>query len=62
MTDERCLRDPQFWRMLFGLFLDEQKVIEFFEVSGIPADHIRRARADYQRRIAPHVHGSNVIH
>jgi hypothetical protein len=48
--------------MLFGLFLDEQKVIEFFEVSGIPADHIRGARADCQRRIAPHVHGSNVIH
>jgi hypothetical protein len=45
--------------MFLPLFRDEGKVIEFSEVSGIPADHIRRARADYSRKIAPHIHEGN---
>ena len=50
-TDERCLADPRFWLMYLPLFRNEEKVIEFSEVSGIPAGHIRQARDDYLRKV-----------
>jgi hypothetical protein len=66
MTDERCLRDPYFWRTFFWLFCDEKKVIEFSEVSGIRADHIRAARRKYLSAkldtLTAHFHESDTVH
>jgi hypothetical protein len=65
-TDERCLSDPRFWEMFFSLFCDENKLIEFSEVSGIPADHIRTARRKYLSasldRLNAHYHESGTVH
>jgi hypothetical protein len=44
MTDEQCLRDDYFWQTFLPLFRYEKEVVEFSEISGIPADHIRQAR------------------
>jgi hypothetical protein len=41
MTDERCLWDPYFWETFGPLFRDENEIIEFSMISGIPAEHIR---------------------
>ena len=60
MTDERCLTDDYFWEMLPW---NEALILEFSEVSGIPAERIRTKRREYLdrqfRHYAPHIHGSN---
>jgi hypothetical protein len=50
-------RSPEFTFTFLPLFCDEKMVIEFSEVSGIPADHIRRARAEYLRE--KNIHNGN---
>ncbi|MGB8572173.1 MAG: hypothetical protein WCD78_25655 [Pseudolabrys sp.] len=66
MTDERCLSDPYFWQTFLVLFCDEKMVIEFSEVSGIPAEHIRAARRKYlnasRDSLTAHFHESTTVH
>jgi hypothetical protein len=60
---ERLMSNPKFWEMFGPLFSDEKMVIEFSEVSGIPAERIRVKRLEYLNRkyrlYTPHIHKSN---
>lgn len=65
-TDAAFLSDQKFWDIFLPLFLDDKKVREFSEVSGIPEDHIKIKRREFMHvyliKLSPHLHrGNNTV-